>query len=151
MKKPPALAIDVKLVNSRHDVQQQQDEEYLMGSTYRQEGFSIGQNYLRWEGCTVTRGELLPSLVNVEKTIGRGACSVVQRALWQNGGFPKRVALKQFPLACKERRGMLIKELRALCQVDCGCLVQLMGAYMEHDTVTMVRRLSFRLTKAAVI
>mmetsp|Transcript_8022 Transcript_8022/g.11520 ORF Transcript_8022/g.11520 Transcript_8022/m.11520 type:complete len:358 (-) Transcript_8022:26-1099(-) len=135
MKGAPELAIDVALVNSDHD---QGPEDGNMMTTYRQEGLSIGQDYLRFEGSTITRGELLPSALSIEEIIGRGACSIVQRATWQNGDKQRTVALKQFPLDCNERRDMLSKELRALCRVDCECLVRLMGAFLDQYAISLV-------------
>jgi serine/threonine protein kinase len=51
-------------------------------TTFRQEGVTIGSDYLRVEGCTVTRGELHPSSLTLLEIIGRGAFSTVQRAIW---------------------------------------------------------------------
>jgi hypothetical protein len=138
--RPPA--IDLSLINrdaEEHDF----DPDYHMGiTTYRHEGVSIGRDYLRLEGSTITRGEMIPSALQLQKCIGRGSCSIVQRALWRSPSNPdlqQLVALKQFPLELKERRDMLVKELRALCEVDCECLVRLLGAFLEQDNVTLVR------------
>ena len=49
-------------------------------TTFRADGVSIGRDYLRLEGTTVTRGELLPDTLTLQEIIGRGAFSVVQRA-----------------------------------------------------------------------
>ena len=48
------------------------------------------------------------------------------------------VALKQIPIHSPEKQRMLSKELEALAQVDCECLVQLLGAFVETSTVTLV-------------
>jgi Protein tyrosine and serine/threonine kinase len=139
-KRPPP--IDLSLVN-RDAQEHDYDPDYHMGiTTYRHEGVSIGRDYLRLEGSTITRGEMTPSSLQLQDCIGRGSCSIVQRAMWtppSNPDSQQLVALKQFPLESRERRDMLIKELRALCEVDCECLVRLLGAFLEQDNVTLVR------------
>ena len=154
MKSRPILGnilnIDVDLINS----EQQEDVGcFQMGdSTYRHDGFSIGKDYLRLEGRTVSRGELLPSSLLVDNLIGQGAFSKVHKGIWtkkshnnHNNNNNKKnekmdVAVKQFCLmeSSDQRRNMLLKEIRALCKVDCKCLVRFYGAFLEHDTVTMV-------------
>lgn len=51
-------------------------------TTFRQDGFSIGQDYLRLEGQTITRGELLPTSLSIQKYLGRGAFSQVHKGVW---------------------------------------------------------------------
>jgi serine/threonine protein kinase len=143
VKKRPALlaSLDLSLVNKEAE-ECTYDPDYHMGiTTYRHEGVSIGRDYLRFEGATISRGELLPSSLTLQGTIGRGSCSIVEKAVWKPPKNPEEtqvVALKQFPLEARERRDMLIKELRALCEVDCDCLVKLMGAFLDQDNVTLV-------------
>lgn len=50
------------------------------------------------------------------------------------------VAIKQCCLLeiSPPRRDMLLKELRALCKIDCECLLRCHGAFLEQDTVTTV-------------
>ncbi|KAL3795490.1 hypothetical protein ACHAW5_002457 [Stephanodiscus triporus] len=50
-----------------------------MGGTYRHEGLSIGRNFLRFRGSTVSENLGYDDLV-VEKCVGRGACCSVWRA-----------------------------------------------------------------------
>lgn len=139
VKRPPSL--DLSLVNKEAE-ECTYDPDYHMGiTTYRHEGVSIGRDYLRFEGATITRGEMIPSSLTLQGTIGRGSCSIVEKALWTSPSNPENtqlVALKQFPLEARERRDMLIKELRALCNVDCECLVTLMGAFLDQDNITLV-------------
>jgi serine/threonine protein kinase len=132
------LNIDVDLINHDHEPS---GKDFLMGdSTYRHDGFSIGCDYLRLEGRTVSRGQLLPSELTVDTLIGEGAFSKVHRGMWKNQEKTTEVAVKQFCLldSSPQRRGMLLKELRALCKIDCECLVRLQGAFLQDDTVTMV-------------
>jgi serine/threonine protein kinase len=132
------LDINVDIVNQAHSPEKQ---DFQFGdSTYRHDGFSIGQDYLRYEGTTVTRGALLPKSLSVDKLLGQGAFSKVHRGLWQHKKETIVVAVKQCCIleSSPQRRDMLLKELKALCQVDCECLVKFQGAFLEHDTVTMV-------------
>ncbi len=50
-----------------------------LGSTYRAEGLSIGRDFLRFEGSTLSSSFCLDDLI-VEECIGRGACSMVLKA-----------------------------------------------------------------------
>lgn len=95
-------------------------------------GISIGGDFLRFQGQTVTRGELVPHALSWREVIGRGAFSTVHRALWKRQLFSSfssssfschestmNVAIKTFSLmdSSPQRREMLAKELQALCQV----------------------------------
>jgi len=109
-----------------------------METTYRAEGFSIGQNYMRYEGATISPA-ISPTDLQIEATVGRGACSIVKRARHLSSMEP--FALKIFPIRCSSKRDMLVKELRALCKLQCDCLVGLIGAFFDKDddpSVTMV-------------
>jgi len=116
-----------------------QVENDSMETTFRHEGLSIGHDYLRLEGATISRGELNPASLRLEHTLGRGSCSRVVKAIWtQKNSKPRPVALKQFPIKSEERKNMLANELKTLAKVDCECLVNLMGAFLEDNSVTMV-------------
>ena len=132
------LNINVDLVNAAHE----KDDNFQFGdTTFRQDGFSIGHDYLRLEGTTVTRGKLVPSSLKVDKLIGKGAFSKVHHGLWQKDNEEVvEVAVKQCCIleSSSQRRDMLLKELRALCMIRCECLVQFQGAFLQQDTVTMV-------------
>eukprot|EP00980_Cylindrotheca_fusiformis_P019065 scaffold6433_cov125-Cylindrotheca_fusiformis.AAC.7 len=132
------LNIDVDLVNDDYEGSK---PGFDMGdSTYRHDGFSIGRDYLRLEGRTVSRGELLQSTLTVDSLIGQGAFSKVHVGTWTRKEGEIEVAIKCFSLfdISIQRRDMLLKELRALCNIDCKCLVQFHGAFLQDDTVTMV-------------
>ena len=49
-----------------------------LSSTLRTDGLSIGFDYFRFEGSTIS--SISPSRLELEGTIGRGACSVVRLA-----------------------------------------------------------------------
>jgi len=107
-------------------------------NTYRLEGLSIGQDYLRFEG-NVLSSNISPSALHVEAILGRGACSVVKRARHIVTGEP--YALKIFQIRGDvHRKAMLEKELRALCCLDCDSLVGLVGSFYDRQAgeVTMV-------------
>lgn len=142
MKPKVGLSVNVDLIN-----RQRLDEslDFHEGdTTYRQDGVTIGRDYLRLEGRTVSRGELTPDFLSSQEIIGKGAFSTVHRALWNRPSTkkPLSVAIKQFSLieSSKQRREMLLKELRALCLMDDDSLVQLHGAFLQadEDSVTMV-------------
>ena len=121
--------------------------------TLRTEGFSIGFDFLRLNGITISTN-LSPCTVKIEETIGRGSCSVVHRAKIltqthfhseesrQDSLLPQD-ALKVFPVMDAARRKMLTKELRVLCSIECSCLVKLKGAFFDNSEgmVTAVREI----------
>jgi serine/threonine protein kinase len=51
-------------------------------TTYRKDGFTIGKDYLRLEGKTITRGLLLPSSLTIQELLGQGAFSQVYKGTW---------------------------------------------------------------------
>jgi serine/threonine protein kinase len=138
-KKPTSL--NLALINGPMDEETTQDLGIFDGDnliTYRHDGMSIGRDFLRFEGNTLSRGEFGTALME-EHTLGRGACSRVVKATYQqHDDTDKPVALKQFPLSTVERRDMLSKELQALAKMDCESLVKLLGAFFEENTVTLV-------------
>jgi serine/threonine protein kinase len=147
MKPKVGLSINVDLINHRID----ESLDFHTGdTTYRHDGISIGKDYLRLEGRTVTRGELVPESLSSQEIIGKGAFSTVRRAMWTRPDSlePIAVAIKDYALidSSPQRREMLLKELRALCQMKNESLVQLHGAFLEadSDTVTMVLELMNR-------
>ena len=143
-KRFPVLRIDAL------DDKSNMEQSWNWGdTTYRKDGFSIGRDYLRLEGKTVVRGSLNPEqLEPLNQVLGRGAFSTVQLASWKrpctsDAGASVRcekVAVKQCGLleTSKERRAMLLQELKTLCFVDCASLVKLHGAFLEQGTVTTV-------------
>mmetsp|Transcript_2329 Transcript_2329/g.4973 ORF Transcript_2329/g.4973 Transcript_2329/m.4973 type:complete len:401 (+) Transcript_2329:60-1262(+) len=125
-----------------------------LSSTLRTDGLSIGFDYFRFEGSAISF--ISPSRLELEGTIGRGACSVVRlaRAAAADGAPDdssgrnsddddssstslatdenrSRFALKTSPIRDPARRKMMIKELRVLCRLDCDCLVRLVGAFFD--------------------
>lgn len=144
MRKPRAnvlsslsLNIDAELVNDDYEKSREISTGYEWGdTTYRHDGFTIGKDYLRLEGRTISRDDLSTPL-QVNELIGEGAFSQVFKAKWQDSPF---VAVKRFCLleSSPQRRDMVLKELRALCRVDCECLVKLEGAFLAEGAVTMV-------------
>ena len=137
------LSLNIDLINDDDDDEQL---SYCLDETaYRQEGVSIGYDYLRLEGVTVTRGELVPSKLQIGQVIGRGAFSTVRRAQWRrrnqdNTTTVVDVAVKECSLleSSPQRRQMLLRELRALCRLTSASptLVQLHGAFLQPDDDT---------------
>jgi predicted Ser/Thr protein kinase len=171
----PLLEIDMYLVPNVHSCDKKHDpldpthHKYHSGdTTYRQDGFTIGTNYMRFEGKTITRGQLLPSSLTVEGMIGRGAFSKVHKAIWKTtkkkpssrkDGLDVTydndvkedddddtthentiVAVKQCSVLdiSEQRQDMLLKELRTLCQLQSETLVGFYGAFLQNDSVVMV-------------
>jgi serine/threonine protein kinase len=136
------LSLDIELINNSED---ENEMSYRLNETaYRQDGISIGRDYLRMEGVTVTRGELVPDKLTVQDVIGRGAFSTVRRALWKRGGGEQQqqpqqiveVAIKDCSIldASRQRREMLLKELRAMYKLTSPSLVRLYGAFLQPDS-----------------
>ena len=51
---------------------------------------------------------------------------------------PLHVALKTSQIRNRNKRKMMIKELRVLCRLECDCLVQLIGAFVDEGMITTV-------------
>jgi hypothetical protein len=125
-----------------------------MGGTYRHEGLSIGRDFLRYRGRTLSEGLGFDDL-SIGECAGRGTCGTVWRAVRggkrgrRRGGDddgddrdeddgdddppPRDYALKVFPLRDPDRRSMLVRELKVLCAFRCDCLVEMEGAFLDLD------------------
>lgn len=142
--KPPGLTLDSELFA---EIDNESDE---LLTTFRQDGVSIGQDYLRLEGTTISRGELLPDCLHLHEQIGKGAFSTVYRATWVNrcdasqSETTVQVAVKKFSVQCSTRKDMLVKEIKSLITMQQSLrnthhsLVQLHGAFLQHSTVAVV-------------
>jgi len=159
-KKKKPLALNLALINGPMDevegntaalgYDNNGNDDNDNDTTYRHDGLSIGRDFVRLEGNTLSRGEFGTSLLmgnnnnnnndnnDDQQLLGRGACSRVLKARFQLYQQDTPVALKQFPLSTDERRDMLSKELQALHAMDCESLVKLLGAFFEANTVTLV-------------
>ena len=139
--KPPGLSINAHLVNLETTTSNN-DAFQLNDTTFRQDGVTIGRDYLRLEGATLTRGELVPDALESSKEIlGRGAFSTVYKTLWKRPSSDTlTVAVKEFPIidSSLQRQTMLLQELKALGRVQSTTLVQLHGAFLHQDKATMV-------------
>lgn len=157
----------------------EEDSDFQFGdTTYRHDGFSIGKDYLRCDGKTIARGEILSNSLVVGELLGEGNFSRVHKAMWTTTtttSAKKRVTDDQkeqedkdncvicsaeknvnecedkkntiIPVAVKqcsvfdisdERKKMLIKELRTLCQLQLEALVGFHGAFLQNDNVVLV-------------
>jgi len=155
------------------------DNDFQFGNTtYRHDGFSIGNNYLRLDGKTITRGELVSDTLTVAELLGEGNFSRVYKGLWRKttAASQKRtfiegkgstfeehnkrfvdgscaenyrgddqneivtVAIKQCSVldVSIQRKNMLIKELRILCQLQSDGLVGFYGAFLQDNDVVLV-------------
>ena len=174
--------------------------EFQFGdTTYRHDGFSIGKDYLRCNGKTITKGKLLSnSCLSVGRLLGEGNFSKVHKGMWttttsaltksakkkkkkelnnkiiiqdeninncniinpvdddddddenddenddcigkQNTDTIIPVAIKQCSVLdiSDERKKMLIKELRTLCQLQSEALVGFHGAFLHDDDAVVL-------------
>jgi hypothetical protein len=98
-----------------------------LGSTYRSQELSIGNNFLRFRGSTVSGIDFKKEL-EVLECVGRGGFSSVWKArrvaTGDNNRDPnkeagyekyKYYALKIFSMQSHEKRKMLLRELKLLC------------------------------------
>lgn len=67
--------------------------------------------------------------------IGRGSSSYVQRAVHKPSGTP--LALKVLNMFEKGKRDQLIKEIQALYNANCDCLVSFYGAFHREGAITI--------------
>lgn len=112
-----------------------------LGSTYRREGLSIGHNFLRFQGSTLS-DNFNSNQLDVLECIGRGVCSSVWKARrkktsggeWYETTSEKKFlsrqqleqkeeeeefyALKIFSMRDPQKRTMLIRELKLLCSTN---------------------------------
>lgn len=121
------IALDIAICNEEHLSYKLSDDEF------RQDGITVGHDFLRMEGITFCRGDLS---LELEDTIGKGAFSTVRRAHWKRpSGDSEIVAVKNCSLldASPERRKMLLRELRALRGLEHPHLVRFYGAFLQPD------------------
>ena len=142
MKFRPQLSLDVTSQSSSSKNDDDNGNTFAFGqTTYRKDHFSIGQDYLRLEGRTVSRGQLSPDQLHLQHIVGKGNFSTVRRASWRrHGDTTIPVAVKQLCLTqtSQTRQAMLLQELRTLCLLESECLVALHGAFLEQDVIFMV-------------
>jgi serine/threonine protein kinase len=128
-------------IEVEEDEVEQLCREFCVGdTTFRADGVSIGRDFLRIEGTTFTRGELQPDNLEMQDVIGRGAFSVVRRGLWRCEDRQRVVAVKTSRLLGLSRgwQKMMVKELRALCMLSHSALIEVHGAFLSGDAVTLV-------------
>ena len=124
-----------------------------LGTTYRAQELSIGNNFLRFKGSTFASCASSKDELEILECIGRGGFSSVWKARRRTDeSDDKYYALKMFCMQSHEKRKMLLRELKLLCTTSsgdggafganggCECLVQLEGAFFDSDegAVTLV-------------
>ena len=147
----PSLDLDVILQDDDNQRSYRIDDE-----AFRQEGLTIGKDFFRMDGTTMTRGELWPATLDTvqadgDDVIGRGAYSTVRKAYWRRDGenTTKRTVIALKDCCCsledasRERRKMLVKELKALCTMQSPYLVQLYGAFLNPDVHSVIMAIEF--------
>ena len=133
-----------------------------LGTTYRSQELSIGNNFLRFRGSTFA--SCSKNDLEVLECIGRGGFSSVWKARRKfSEEEDEYYALKMFCMQSHEKRKMLLRELKLLCTAasgsnhdssennfrgtgGCECLVQLEGAFFDSDegAVTLVSDVVFK-------
>jgi serine/threonine protein kinase len=182
------------MTNGNNDNGKDNTHEFQFGdTTYRHDGFSIGKDYLRCNGKTITKGKLLSNSLSVGKLLGEGNFSKVHKGMWtttsttsitksakkkkelnnkiiiqdeninncnitnpgdvddndndnddcietQNTDTIIPVAVKQCSVLdiSDQRKKMLIKELRTLCQLQSEALVGFHGAFLHDDDAVVL-------------
>ena len=117
-----------------------------LGTTYRAQELSIGNNFLRFKGSTFASCAPSKDELEILECIGRGGFSSVWKARrCTDKKEDKYYALKMFCMQSHEKRKMLLRELKLLCTTangdgGCECLVELEGAFFDSDegAVTLV-------------
>ena len=131
-----------------------------LGTTYRKEGLSIGHNFLRFQGSTLSTNFNTCQLDIVE-CVGRGVCSSVwkarrchhttnndeqQQIVEQGGGELQEeeeeeyYALKVFSMRDPQKRIMLIRELKLLCSTLSSSSLSDEQQQEENDSSTKRRQ-----------
>ena len=165
------LKLDTAMINNENDPYYKFDEnttkhdDVFQGNSslsqivFRQEGISIGCNFLRIDGETYTRDHFKSQNLTIHEIIGHGAFSTVYRATakqwlpsypattWSDEYNQAKVAHREQDinvaikvwsvndLSSTKRLNMLLKELRTL-GASCRCtlsLVQLHGAFINNS------------------
>lgn len=78
---------------------------------------------------------VVPEELALYEVIGKGSSSYVQRGLHLPTGTP--LALKVINMFDKTKRHQLIKEINALYDAECDCLVKFFGAFHREGAITI--------------
>jgi mitogen-activated protein kinase kinase 1 len=107
-----------------------------MGSTYRDEGLSVGQDHMRFQGEEIEM-EVTLSDLNLGRKIGQGACSTVNIATHVVTG--EQYAVKIFNVYDSSQASQLFKEVSMLTRTqDCDALVSLKGAFHSEGNIGVI-------------
>lgn len=106
-----------------------------MNNTFRSEGISVSRDQFRVDGEEVEM-QVLPADIDICDRLGQGACSTVYRAVHRGTG--DSFALKMFNINDKSRRGQLTKELKALSEMKCDCLLNFYGTFLRDGEIGIV-------------
>uniref|UniRef100_A0A7S2C4M9 mitogen-activated protein kinase kinase n=1 Tax=Octactis speculum TaxID=3111310 RepID=A0A7S2C4M9_9STRA len=109
-----------------------------MNSTYYGEAIAVSKQGLRAAGGSADKSvnqkiasQVQPGELIIEEVLGRGACSEVKRATHRRTG--EVYVVKCFNMFDKDKRAMLMKEVKFLLDIDCQTIVKWFGTYMDHD------------------
>lgn len=99
------------------------------GSTFRDEGMSVGMDHMRMWGEDVQMSVKYSDLI-IGDRVGAGACSAVHLATHKDTG--EKYAIKWFNIFDQNHSQMLFAELNFLHQVDSEAIISMKGAF--HDS-----------------
>lgn len=105
------------------------------GDRFKNPAFRLSDDGVEFDDCVIPTLVRMDEL-HVEKTIGRGACSYVQRCRHRQTGVP--YACKIFSLYDEATRAQLLREITVLSVVECPALVSFYGAFQNDGKVGMV-------------
>jgi serine/threonine protein kinase len=128
------LQLDISLGRSAgtNSMDWQQSGE---GSTYKDEGLSVGSDHMRLYGDEVQMEVLHSDLIFGER-IGEGACSAVHVATHIRTG--EKLAVKWFNVFDRNQGAQLFKELSFLTSVSCEAVITLKGAFHDQGRIGLI-------------
>lgn len=110
-------------------------DSYVMdGSVFVKDNVAILHNGVAMRDVSKTF-VVDPETLVYGEVLGRGACSYVQKAMHSPTGTP--LALKVINMYDKSKRGQLIREIKALFEADCDCLISFFGAFHREGAITI--------------
>jgi serine/threonine protein kinase len=106
-----------------------------LGTTYRDEGLSIGADHMRLFGEEVQFEVSFSDLV-IGSILGKGACSSVYMAHHKRSG--DRYAVKVFNVFDRTQASQLYNEILLLTSFQCDALISLKGAFHDHGSIGII-------------
>lgn len=106
-----------------------------LGSTYRDEGLSIGADHMRLFGEEVQFEVSFSDLI-IGNVLGKGACSSVYKARHKRTN--ENYAVKVFNVYDRTQASQLYNEILLLTSFQCDALISLKGAFHDHGSIGVI-------------